>query len=286
MRVVVTGSTGLLGRKVLRTALGRGWDAVGISRKDAELSDGGAVRKALSKLSPDVVVHTAAWTDVDGCEKDRERAWMVNVEGTRHIAEACREFGAKVVYISTDYVFDGRYGPYGEEVLPHPLNYYGWTKLGGEVAVLSSSEGNLVVRTMVLYGWAEGVRSNFVLWLLENLWEGRRVKVVTDQWGNPTLADDLAEAVLDLLEAGCSGIVNYAGGDFWTRYEMALEVAGRLGVDQGLIVPVRTDQLGQVAKRPLRSGLKTWRAEEILGRRPMGFRKGLTCTLTQMGVEG
>lgn len=282
----MTGSTGLLGRKVLKAALGRGWDAVGMSRKEAELSDREAVKEVLIKLSPDVVVHTAAWTDVDGCERDRKRAWTVNAEGTRHIAEICRELGAKVVYISTDYVFDGRDGPYGEDALPHPINYYGWTKLAGEIAVLSSSEGNLVVRTMVLYGWAEGARSNFVLWLLENLGEGRKVKVVTDQWGNPTLADDLAEAVLDLSEAGCSGVVNYAGGDFWTRYEMALEVAGRIGADQGLIVPVRTDQLGQVAERPLRSGLKTWRAEEILGRRPVGFREGLARTLVQMGVEG
>lgn len=124
-----------------------------------------------------------------------------------------------------------------------------------------------------------------MLWLMKRLSEGEEVRVVTDQWGNPTFADDLAEAILDLLEAGCKGVVHYAGGDFWTRYEMALEVARRLGTDERLILPVTTSQLGQVAKRPLRSGLKTWRAEMILGRRPVGFREGLERTMAQARGE-
>jgi len=285
MRLVVTGSTGLLGGKLLKAAWKRGWDVVGISRKEADLADGEAVRRVLIGVAPEAVVHAAAWTNVDGCEQDRERAWTVNAEGTRYVAETCRELGAKVAYVSTDYVFEGEDGPYGEGDPPHPINYYGWTKWAGELAVLGASEENIVVRTMVLYGWGEGVRPNFVLWLMKRLSEGEEVRVVTDQWGNPTFADDLAEAILDLLEAGCKGVVHYAGGDFWTRYDMALEVARRLGTDERLILPVTTSQLGQVAKRPLRSGLKTWRAEMILGRRPVGFREGLERTMAQARGE-
>jgi len=271
---------------LLRAAGKRGWDVVGISRREADLADGETVRRALVGADPEVVVHTAAWTDVDGCERDRDRAWRVNAEGTRYVAETCRELGAKVVYVSTDCVFDGEAGPYGEGDPPHPINYYGWMKWAGELAVLGASEENLVVRTMVLYGWGEGVRPNFVLWLMGELSQGRAVRIATDQWGNPTFADDLAEAILDLLEAGCRGMVHYAGGDFWTRYEMALEVAQGIGADEGLIRPVKTSQLGQVAKRPLRSGLKTWTAERVLGRRPVGFREGLERTMAQARGEG
>ncbi len=289
-RALVVGATGLLGRKVLgafdktwavASATRAGLSVAGESAYILDLTQRGAVKAALQDAKPDLVVNAAAMTNVDACETDRRGAWAVNVWGVETLAEAALAVGARLIHVSTDYVFDGDAGPYPEEAAPRPLNWYGATKAGGERAVLANSQ-HMVVRTIVLYGHAPGARPNFVSWLWRELREGRRVRAATDQWGNPTLADDLAAALRGLTEAGASGLVHYGGSSFLTRYEMALAVADALGAPAELIAPVTTCKLGQRALRPLRSGLVTERAGVALGRVPVDFTDGLRTALAHL----
>lgn len=292
-RLFVSGVNGLLGQRVARAALGCmevfGGDVQqagvveGVAYETLDITDRGAVMEAMECIQPAGVVHTAAMTNVDLCETEREQAWVVNVEGTRHVAAACARTGAWMVHLSTDYVFDGTAGPYAEDDPAHPLSYYGVTKWESEKAVRACLADAMIVRTMVLYGWGIGTRPNFVTWAIQELGEGRTVRIVTDQWGNPTFADDLARALVDLVERRVSGCVHYAGRDYWTRYEMVLEIARQMGADVDLVCPTTTAELGQPARRPLRSGLKTHKMEELLGRKPMAFREGLEQVLRQMG---
>jgi dTDP-4-dehydrorhamnose reductase len=292
-RLFISGVNGLLGQKVAQAALGRmevfGGDVqkIGVVEEVVyerlDITDRTAVMGAMERIQPAGVVHTAAMTDVDRCEIERMQAWEVNVEGTRNVATACAQMGAWMVHLSTDYVFDGSAGPYGEDDPVHPLNYYGITKWESEKVIQACLADAVTVRTMVLYGWGIDTRLNFVTWVIQKLSEGQTMSVVTDQWGNPTYADDLAQALVDLLERRVSGCLHYAGWDYWTRHEMALEIARQMGVNADLLCSITTAELDQPAPRPLRSGLKTRKARALLGRTPRGFREGLGQVLRGMG---
>ncbi len=273
MRILVTGASGLLGRKVL-AALRRqqGWEPIATARAPGSLPrdevgtvypldvcDRDQVRAALTRTRPAAVIHTAAMTDVDGCEREPERAWAVNVGGTQIVAEACARVSARLVHLSTEYVFDGRAGPYRESDAPNPLSVYGRTKLESERAVAASCERWAVARTTVLFGYAPGVRANFVLWLLGRLARGERTRVVADQIGSPTLADNLADMVLALAGDGGHGIYHTVGGSRLARSDFARLAATEFGLDADLIDPVATADLCQPAPRPLAAGLSTAR---------------------------
>ena len=219
MRVLVTGSSGLLGSKLLaamrsrpelvplaaarRAPDARHADAVAFWSLD--ITDRRRVQGIFGEAAPHAVVHAAAMTDVDGCELDPERAWAVNVAGTEHVVEACEQVGASLVHLSTEYVFDGEAGPYVETDQPRPLSVYGKTKLASERVVARCGQRWAVARTTVVFGYAPRARHNFVLWLLDRLARGERVRVVADQVGSPTLADNLAEMVLALVTEGGHG---------------------------------------------------------------------------------
>jgi len=247
----------------------------GIAYRRIDIASSEEVFRLMEEVRPEWVINTAAITDVDRCEGDRELSWRVNVLGVENLLRACETANAGLIQLSTDYVFDGRNGPYTEEDVPNPLGYYGRTKLESEARVRSSSVGGLVVRTMVLYGYAPGTRSNFVTWLLCRLSSGERVRIVTDQWGNPTFGDDLALLLLQCASKGLTGIFHAAGGEFVSRYDMALRVADVFGYDPDLICPIRTEELGQIAQRPLRSGLRTDKLEAALNVSMKGLDHGL-----------
>jgi dTDP-4-dehydrorhamnose reductase len=246
-----------------------------------DIGDAAAVADAFARTRPTVVVNAAAMTNVDACERERDAAWVANALGPRHLAAACLVHGARLLHVSTDYVFPGdeaHPGPYTEDAPVRAVNHYGWTKLMGERAVEEVCAGRvpwLVARTALVYGYVPGGRTNFVRWLAGELRAGRQVRIVDDQVNTPTLADDLAAALLHLMRRGTEGVIHVAGPDLVTRVEWARTIAQTAGLDAGLIDVVTTTELRQEASRPLRSGLRTQRSEELAGVEPRGVVPGL-----------
>lgn len=246
-----------------------------------DLADAGAVAHALDAARPAVVINAAAMTNVDACERAREAAFAANGAGPRHLAAACTRLGGALIHVSTDYVFPGdesQPGPYLEDATVRPINVYGASKLVGERAVVEVCANRarwLVARTALVYGHIPGGRTNFVKWLVGELRAGRRVKIVNDQHNTPTLADDLAAALLQLLGRETAGIIHVAGPDLLARDAWARAIARQYDLDEGLIDVVTTAELNQPARRPLRSGLRTGRSDELEGVRLRGVVDGL-----------
>ena len=269
MRVLVTGSNGLLGTKLLeRLIADPAAEPLGASRGERanaylgdipfwqlDVTDAAAVERVLDAARPDAVVHTAALTDVDGCERQRDLAEAINRDGAANVARACAARGVRLVHLSTEYVFDGAAGPYREDDRTNPLGWYATTKHAGEQAVIASGGSWAVARTTIIYGYAPHVRANFVLWLLGRLRAGERANIVDDQVGSPTFADNLAEMTLALAASDRVGIFNTVGADVMSRYAFARVVAETFGLDPDLLDPISTASLNQLAPRPLRAGL-------------------------------
>lgn len=280
-RIIVTGSSGLLGRRLCSVLRGHD-DVTGISRHaqadrssiSVDITEKERLTKSILEIAPHVIVHAAAETDVDGCESDREVAWNVNVKGTSNIAESCAKIGAKLVLISTDYVFDGAKGNYNEADEPNPVNYYGVTKLQAERVAASISSESLIIRTSVLYGWHPR-RMNFATWMLNELRQGRKVRVAEDHVNSPTYVDNLAEVIQIAIERNTEGILHVAGSERITRFGFALRIAKTFGLDQALIVPVKLHDLHLIAKRPRDSSLNVAKAEEELNVELFGVHHGL-----------
>ncbi len=256
MTVLVTGAGGQLGRAVLREL---GADGIGLRRADLDVTDAAAVLAAAEQHQPTLILHAAAWTDVDGAEADRDSAYRANVLANRHVAEAAKAVGARLVTLSTDFVFDGRKGePYVESDAAGPISYYGETKLLGEQAALEAyPEGTWVVRTAWVYDEQD---TNFPR-LIMRLSETRDVlRVVEDQVGSPTYAGHLAPVLLDLPNVVPAGIHHIAGSGAVTRLEWAeavLAAAGRTTVIEG----ATSDEFPTPAERPSYSALSSERAD-------------------------
>ena len=287
MRVLVTGVHGLLGRSLLRVAEeGAGFDLFGCGRTagaargevyyQTDLLDRHDLRSLLDRVQPDWVIHTAAITNVDLCETEKELARRVNVDLVDDLAVACMESGAGLVHLSTDYVFDGREGPYGETDRPNPLSHYGALKLASEASVLEGGVKGLVVRTLWLYGHASGARRNLVTWPLDALGRGEDLKIVDDQWGNPTFVDDLAKTLLELCRKQQTGLLHMGGGDYMTRFGMTRALARTFDLPENRVHPTSTEAMNQEAPRPLRSGLRTDALTSILGHSPSTLAQGLS----------
>ena len=229
------------------------------------------VTTLIQKLNPDYIIHTAALTNVDHCERDKRLAWNINVEGTKHIAEIAQKINAKFIYISTDYVFDGDRGMYKEDAPTNPVDYYGETKLEGEKVVKGLSD-YIIVRPSVLYGW-NPIKVNFVTWVMQELKKGKGINIVKDQFNTPTLADNLAELILELIERDETGIFHISGSERINRYDFAIKIAEIFNLNKDLIKPITSDQLNWVAKRPLDSSLDTSKISRI--RKPLNIEEGL-----------
>lgn len=299
--MLVTGSNGLLGTKLLAAMAPRvELQPLASSRGPCanaylgdfpffplDVTDPARVTAVIAAAAPDVVVHTAALTDVDGCERAPDRARAINVEGTANVADACARAGARLVQLSTEYVFDGRAGPYEEGDPPNPLGVYARTKLESERVVAARCADWAVARTTVLYGYAPNVRPNFVLWLLDQLARGQRVRVVADQIGSPTLANNLAEMVLALAMGGSQGVYHTVGRSRLDRYRFARLAAEVFGLDANLIDPVTTAELNQPAPRPLGAGLSVTRfRHDFPAVRVLTAREGLGRLREQLDAAG
>ena len=261
---VITGCNGLLGCNLIESAPPgqtlHGFDLAatspflsGDNYTPMDITDREALIRRLMELKPDRIINAAAYTSVDGAETEREACWRTNVIGVENLIYAAHKINARLVHLSTDYIFDGRDGPYSEDDVPNPLGFYGRSKLAAENALRGSDIDYVIVRTMILYGAARAVRPNFVTWLIDRLSRGQGVRIVDDQFGNTTLADELATALWKLSDF--CGIIHIAGHGIIDRCAFALMVADLFDFDPALITPVKTSQLNQAAPRPLCSGL-------------------------------
>lgn len=263
MTYLVTGAGGQLGRAVLAEAQRRGLSAIGRSHTELPVEDADVVHRQLAEIRPKAVLHCAAWTDVDGCEGDPERAELINGRGAARVAEACREIRARLVYVSTDFVFDGQgTRPYREDDPVAPLSVYGQSKLAGERAVLEYP-GFAVARTSWLFG--PGGR-NFPKAILARAKSGEPLRVVNDQTGSPTLTLDLAAALLDLAQSDAPGGVYHAANDgSCTWHEFAQQILARAGLGDVTVDTMSSAELGRPAARPAYSVLDCSKLAAVRG---------------------
>lgn len=295
-RILIVGSNGLLGQKMAELFVRGSSNEITLSSIEnspvrellsvkylqADITSKKEVLNLAAACDPEVIINCAAMTNVDACETERELAWKINVVGVENLVEAAKRTNARIVHVSSDYIFDGKAGPYTEDDRPEPISYYGKTKLASENAVRVSGLPFMIARTMVLYGYAAGVKPNFALWLIQSLEKRDQVRVVDDQYGNPTLVDDLAYGIMRGVEIGRTGVYNIAGRDIVSRYDFALNLARVFDLDAGLISPIKTVQLHQPAHRPLKSGLVTLKAEVELGITPSTVEQGLLVLKNQL----
>jgi dTDP-4-dehydrorhamnose reductase len=302
LKLLIIGGSGLLGYKVAELAVEEFGTFATYNFRSAELQgcnffkldkcDRSATITLTKKIKPDIVIDTAALHNVDYCETHHDEAWKINVEGTRNVADACKETSAKMVFVSTDYVFDGKKGFYTEEDVPNPLHFYAKTKLEGETIVKEADIDYVIARTSVIYGWnpseLAGLRSssgksmNFVIWTLNELRKGEEIKIVTDQYSSPTLADNLAEALLALSKSPRRGVYHTAGKTCINRFDFAKKIAETFDLNGSLIKPVTSNVIKQVAERPKRCCLDVSKAEKELGVKFLTLEEGLTKMKTKM----
>lgn len=296
-KILVTGANGLLGQKVtelfrhetshelvLTDLHENAFEPKGFDYFPMDITKKEDVKDAVKRLMPDYIINTAAYTNVDGCETDRELSWKVNVDAVKHFIIASRANSAKIIHISTDYVFDGKTGNYDESSKPCPLSYYGKSKLASENALLTSGVDFAIVRTMIIYGTGKNLRPNFAVWLVNMLSEKNRVTIVDDQFGMPTMVDDLGWALVKMVELDKSGIYNICGSEYLSRYEFAVRLAGIFGFNENLIQPIKTADLNQAAARPMNSSFITLKAGSELGLKPLNVTEGLQLLKTQLGM--
>ena len=218
-----------------------------------DLTDRAATRDFIEQLQPDVIINAAAFTDVDGCEEQRELCWDVNVRSVEHIIEGAANLKTVFVHISTDYVFDGLSAPYSENDTPNPQGNYARSKMASENLVRNSELEYQIIRTQILFGTGRRVRFNFVTWVIDQLQKGNPIRVVSDQVGNPTYAPDCSEAIYRLLNKQAYGTFHVSGPDSLSRYDFALKIAKIFELDAGLIERISTEELDQKAPRPYNS---------------------------------
>jgi dTDP-4-dehydrorhamnose reductase len=285
LRLLITGASGLYGSKLAKMALEKGFEVYSTDIQQlsvygnflkVDISDKQQVEDGFSKAKPDFVVHAATLTDVDKCETNKELAWKINVEGTKNILEASKKQGAFLIYISTDYVFSGDKGNYKETDKPDPINYYGLTKLKAEELVQNTLDAYCIARPSVIYGSTPAAgKVNFVLWVIEKLRAGERIKIVDDQWNTPTLNTSLSEMTLDVIDQRLTGIFHLCGATRVDRLSFAKEIAEAFNLDESLIDPVKSSDFTWPAKRPMDSSLDTSKASQQLKAKPLSLDAAL-----------
>lgn len=290
-KIVVTGSNGLLGQKLIKLliqhnevevyALSRGRNRMtrskGYTYVDIDLSEEDKLKGLLESIRPDFLVHTAAMTNVDACEVNKTECDRMNVRVVRHLVDVLEGMGTHLVHLSTDFVFSGLKGSlYTEDDPPDPVNYYGLSKLKSERIIEESGISFTILRTVLVYGLVdENDRSNVVLWVKNSLEQNKHINVVTDQLRMPTYAEDLAEACWLAVQTRAAGTFNVSSSELISIYELALLVADAFDLNKELIHPVETSELSLPAKRPLSTGLDLGKSVSLLKLPLRSFRDRL-----------
>ena len=289
MKILLTGANGLLGRHLVKKLAEKGYEVIATAKGESkinsigngkvkflslDITDGAAVNKLMNEVKPDVLLHTAAMTQVDVCELNKIDCWNTNVTATRFLIDSAKETKSRIIFISTDFVFDGLHGPYKEEDEPNPVNYYGSSKLAAEKAVIQSGLDWAIVRTVLVVGNTEdGQRQNILTWVKEKLEKGETIKVVDDQVRTPTYVEDLADGIILILEKKSKGIVHIAGKDTLTPYQIARQTAEFLKLNSKLIEKSDASNFTQAALRPPTTGFKIDKAKNELSYQPHSFNE-------------
>ncbi|HTY35618.1 MAG TPA: SDR family oxidoreductase [Bacteroidota bacterium] len=299
-RILICGSNGLLGQRLALMLSGQTeYEVLNTSRQRSfvfddrlfdytqlDITKKGDVKSLVSSFNPTTIINAAAAANVDWCEEHREEAWKINVVGVENLIEASRKVGARLIHISTDYVFDGAHGPYAEDDRPNPISYYGKSKLASENAVRIAEIPHTILRTIVLYGNGIGTRDNFPIWVIKNLRAGKGIRCSEDQISNPTHINDIAFATVKAFELNREGMYHVCGGERASRYQFAVRTAEMFGLDPALISCVKSVDLKQVAPRPLVTGFVTLKAQTELGLKPMDLTQGLTFLKRELQTAG
>ena len=289
-KVLVTGSNGLLGQKLTDLylleagieliATGRGANRYPLKQgylyEELDITNRSQVMDIFNKYRPDCIIHTAAMTNVDACELDHEACVLQNIDAVQNVVDMAKNINAHLVHLSTDFIFDGKAGPYKEDAVPNPLSFYGESKLKAEQIVMKGSENWAIARTVLVYGLvADMSRTNIVLWAKDALEHKKSIKVVDDQYRTPTLAEDLALGCRLLEKHEARGIYNISGKDYLNIYELVSRVANYFGYSMDNVERVNSTTLNQPAKRPPVTGFDISKANKELGYKPHSFEEGI-----------
>ncbi|MDG2194178.1 MAG: SDR family oxidoreductase [Polaribacter sp.] len=289
-KIIITGSNGLLGQNLLNLLLEEKetYKVIGFSRganrsgrddfeyHNLDITDTKKLQTNLLKIQPDVVINTAAMTNVDACETDKENCHLLNVDVVQQLTSLCSEIQTHLIHISTDFIFDGKNGPYTEEDTPSPLSYYGETKLQSEEILSKSTIDYTILRTILVYGIvAEMSRSNIVLWVKEALEKGNPITIVDDQYRMPTYVEDLALACKLCIDKKATGVFHISSNQLLSIYKIAQEIADAFDLDKKLIQPISTTTLNQLAVRPVSTGFDLTKTNRELNLYPKSFTEDL-----------
>ncbi len=281
--VIITGITGLVGSHLARRLESKR-NIIGISRNPTgapesinlvqlNITEKQDLLSFLGKTDFDTIINCAAMADVDQCEIEREEAHRINTEAVETMAGFCNEHNRLFIHLSTDYIFDGKSGPYSEDATPNPINYYGLTKSDAEKAIINSSCQHLIVRTNHIYGNLPSSPSKLVNWLLQA--KTGNIQAADDQYNNSTWAGNLADAIIELMDMNFRGVINIGGRDYLSRYDFAIKGAGILGYESSHVIKTSINKLGLKAPRPLKAGLTINKMRLILRTQPIGVLEGL-----------
>jgi len=299
-KILITGANGLVGQKLVECGINNEqWNIIATGRGESrfklgkegftyepmDITDIEEVSRVFAKYTPDYVIHSASMTDVDRCEINRDLCNEQNIQATENILAECEKHGSHLIFISTDFVFDGKNGPYTEDDKPNPVNYYGWTKYETEKSIQSRNLAWTIIRTNLVYGIGHDLtRSNIVLWVKHGLEVGKEMSLVDDQVRTPTLAEDLAAGCLLVVSKNATGIFNISGKDLLTPYDMAILTADYFGLDKEKITRTDSSHFNQVAKRPIKTGLIIEKAQKMLDFQPKSFAEGIAIVSKQFNL--
>jgi dTDP-4-dehydrorhamnose reductase len=295
-RILLVGSNGMLGQRLVESFNSSGKFELlctsmedesflpGVEYKKIDIIQKQEVRKVILDFFPDFIINAAAFTNVDKSETEKETAWKINVTGTENLAFYSWTVDAHLIHFSTDYIFNGKNGPYTEDDMPNPLGYYARTKLAAENSIRISGTKNTILRTNVLYGPAKSGRPDFVRWVINSLHDQKVIRIVTDQIGNPTYIDDFISVINKIILLKKEGIYNIGGREMISRYDFTLRIADYFGLDKSLIQMIVTKDLNQPALRPLKSGLITLKAETELDYKPHSIEETFELMKKELGL--
>ena len=296
-KILITGSNGLLGQKlaellltqpeveILATSRGENklaeiLPAVHFASMDVTVK--AQIEEVVSQFQPTHIIHTAAMTNVDQCETDREGALILNRDAVQYLVDICEKYNIHLIHVSTDFIFDGENGPYSEDAEANPVNFYGETKRLAEEVVKQAKCRWAILRTVLVYGVAHDYgRTNIVLWVRDSLQAGKVIKVVDDQFRTPTLAEDLAQGCWLAAKHDAEGIYHISGSEMLTPYDMAMQVADFFNLDKSLIDKADGTSFTQPAKRPPKTGFNISKAKKELGYTPHTFAEGIQVVAEQ-----
>jgi len=283
MKYLVTGSAGLIGSQLVHDLIQSGQTVYSCYNKTEPL-DGiltkldllnlEEIHVTLQKFQPDVIIHSAALTDVEECETNHTLATLINTKSTELIAKEARSLDSFLVYLSTDYVFDGKKGLYRETDLPNPVNYYGKTKLDGEKVIEKYASKWSIIRTSTPFG-IDSFKKTFPVWLIENLQKNKKLNLLEDQFTSPTYVPNLSNMILEIITKNLEGLINLSGSTRISRFEFAKMIVKQLSLDSSLLNPVKIDTMPWKATRPSDSSLDVSKADSILTIKPFSIEKSL-----------